>query len=124
MALDYSKVTDRQRLAIDEVMDTFEFDKVERHMRHVNWGWAAPTPEDEWHLEVPDIYQLKASLRRLLVNAYTSMTMNKEADPDMNGPCWSSCGGFTVYVWPDDSCQVFFSVTDIWIDSDMLDVDE
>ena len=121
MALDYSKVTDRQRLAIDEVMDTFEFDKVERHMKHVNWGWAAPTPEDEWNLEIPDIFQIKSSLRRLLVNVCTSMTMNKEADPDVSSPCWSSCGGFTVYVWPDDSCQVFFSVTDIWIDSDMLD---
>lgn len=121
MALDYSKVTDRQRLAIDEVMDTFEFGKVEKHMKHVNWGWAKPTPEDEWNLEIPDEYELKASLRRLLVNAYTSMTMNKEEDPNVSGPSWSSCGGFTVYVWPDDSCQVFFSVTDTWIDSDMLD---
>lgn len=121
MALDYSKVTNRQRLAIDEVMDTFEFGKVEKHMKHVNWGWAAPTPENEWNLEIPDEYELKASLRRLLVHTYTSMTINKEADPDVSSPCWSSCGGFTVYVWPDDSCQVFFSVTDIWIDSDMLD---
>jgi hypothetical protein len=102
-------------------MDTFEFGKVEKHMKRVNWGWAKPTPEDEWNLEIPDEYELKASLRRLLVNAYTSMTINKEADPDVSSPCWSSCGGFTVYVWPDDSCQVFFSVTDTWIDSDMLD---
>lgn len=124
MALDYSKVTDRQRLMIDEVMDSFEFNKVERHMKQVQWGWAKPTPEDEWNLEIPDEYELKASLRRLLVNACTAMTMNKEEDPNVSGPCYSSCGGFTVYVWPDDSSQVFFSVTDWWVDSDMLDMDE
>jgi hypothetical protein len=124
MALDYSKVTDRQRLMIDDVMDSFEFNKVERHMHQVQWGWAKPTPEDEWNLEIPDEHELKASLRRLLVNACTSMTMNKEEDPNVSGPCFCSCGGFTVYVWPDDSAQVFFSVTDWWVDSDMLDMDE
>lgn len=122
MALDYSKVTNRQRQAIDEVMDTFEFDKVERHMKHVNWGWATPTPENEWNLEVPDIHRIKASLRKMLVDCYTRMTLWKEQDGEnVHGPCWSSCGGFTVYVWPDDSCQTFFSVTEDWIDSDMLD---
>jgi hypothetical protein len=112
--LDYSKIAPEQRLAIDDVMDTFNFEKVERHMKAVNWGWSAPTPEDEWNLEIPTILDLKAACRRLLVNAFTAVSMVKETDPDYKGPCYSSCGGFTVYAWPDNRCQVFFSVTDWW----------
>lgn len=112
--LDYSKITPEQRLAIDEVMDEFEFEKVERHMKAVNWGWSAPTPEDEWNVEIPTLSDIKAACRRLLVNAFTAVTMVKETDSDYNGPCYSSCGGFTVYAWPDNRCQVFFSVDDWW----------
>jgi hypothetical protein len=122
--LDYSKITPEQRLAIDDVMDTFEFEKVERHMKAVNWGWSAPTPEDEWNLEIPTILDLKAACRRLLVNAFTSVTMNKEDGNDYDGPCYSSCGGFTVYAWPDNSCQVFFAVTDWWVDGEDINNDE
>ena len=121
--LDYSKITPEQRLAIDDVMDEFDFEKVERHMKTVNWGWAAPTPGDEWNLEVPDLSMIKAACRRLLVNSFTSVTENKEADPDYRGPCFSSCGGFTVYAWPDNSCQVFFAVTDWWVDGEDINND-
>lgn len=119
--IDYTGITTRQHNAINDVMDAFEFDKVEAHMNHVNWGWAAPTPEDEWNLEVPDLDQIKQSLRKMLVRAYNNMNENKKIDPEFNSPCYSSCGGFTVYVWPDDSCQAYFSVTDWWVDTDMLD---
>jgi hypothetical protein len=109
---------------IDDVMDSFEFHKVERHMQQVQWGWAKPTTENKWNLEIPDVFELKAALRKLLVNVCTSMTMEKESNPDVSSPHFTSCGGFTVYVWPDDTAQVFFSVTDWWVDSDMLDSDE
>lgn len=122
--LDYSKITPEQRLAIDDVMDTFEFEKVEKHMKTVNWGWSAPTPEDERNMEIPTILDLKAACRRLLVNAFTSVTMVKETDPDYKGPCYSSCGGFTVYAWPDNSCQAFFAVTDWWVDGEDINNDE
>ena len=75
-------------------------------MKTVNWGWTAPTPEDEWNLEVTDISQLKAACRRLLVNAFSAVTMNKEDGNDYDGPCWSSCGGFTVYAWPNNRYPV------------------
>jgi hypothetical protein len=116
--LDYSKITPEQRLAIDDVMDTFDFEKVAKHMKAVNWGWSAPTPEDEWNIEIPHIFGIKAACRRLLVNAFTSVTMNKEDGSDYDGPCYSSCGGFTVYAWPNNSCQVFFAVTECWIDGE------
>ena len=116
--LDYSKITPEQRLVIDDVMDEFDFEKVAKHMKAVNWGWSAPTPEDEWNLEIPDISQLKAACRRLLVNAFTSVTMNKEDGHNYDGPCYSSCGGFTVYAWPNNNCQVYFAVTDWWVDGE------
>ena len=121
--LDYSKITPEQRLAIDDVMDSFEFEKVERHMKTVNWGWSAPTPEDEWNMEIPTVLDLKAACRRLLVNAFTAVSMVKESDPDYEGPCYSSCGGFTVYAWPNNSCQVFFAVTDWWVDGEDINND-
>lgn len=121
--LDYSKITPEQRLAIDEVMDEFDFEEVERHMKTVNWGWSAPTPEDEWNLEIPDLSTIKAACRKLLVNAFTAVTMNKEDGHDYDGPCYSSCGGFTVYAWPNNSCQVFFAVTDWWVDGEDINND-
>ena len=121
--LDYSKITPEQRLAIDDVMDEFDFEKVAKHMQVVNWGWSAPTPEDEWNLEVPDVSQLKAACRRLLVNTFTSVSMVKETDSDYKGPCYSSCGGFTVYAWPNNICQVFFAVSDWWVDGEDINND-
>ena len=121
--LDYSKITTEQQLAIDDVMDEFDFEKVAKHMQAVNWGWSAPTPEDEWNLEIPDIPTIKAACRRLLVNTFTMVTMNKEDGHDYDGPYWSSCGGFTVYAWPNNSCQVYFSVTDWWVDGENINND-
>lgn len=116
--IDYTGITSQQHNAIAEVMDVFDFDKVEAHMQHVDWGWSAPTPEDEWHLEVPDLDTIKYAVRKLLVRAYQSMNYCKKEDPNISAPCYSSAGGFTVYVWPNDTCQLFFSVTDWWVDFD------
>ena len=121
--LDYSKITPEQRLVIEEVMDEFDFESVERHMKAVNWGWATPTSEDEWNLEVPNISQLKAACRRLLVDAFTAVTMNKEDEHGYDGPCFSSSGGFTVYAWPNNSCHVYFAVTDWWVDGEQINND-
>lgn len=119
--IDYTGITSRQHNAINDIMDSFDFDKVEAHMKHTNWGWSTPTPDDEWNLEVPDLDRIKKALRKMLVRVYTNMNNNKKEDSNFDSPCYSSCGGFTVYVWPDDACQVYFSVTECWVDADMLD---
>lgn len=119
--IDYTGITTRQHNAINDVMDAFEFDKVEAHMQAVNWQWSTPTKDDEWHMEVPDLDRIKRSLRKMLVRVYNTMNENKRLNPDFDSPCYSSCGGFTVYVWPDDTCQAYFSVAEWWIDSEILD---
>lgn len=118
--IDYTGITSRQHNAINDVMDAFEFDKVEAHMQHVNWRWTSPTPDNEWYTEIPDLDRIKQALRKMLVRAYTGMNKIKKINPNTESPCYSSCGGFTVYVWPDDSCQAYFSVEEWWIDADIL----
>jgi hypothetical protein len=48
---------------MDEIMDTFDFDKVNKMMCAVDWKWA--TTENE----VPDQYELRKSARRLMKQA-------------------------------------------------------
>ena len=114
--IDYAGITNEQHTAINDVMDMFEFDKVLNHMKTVKWKWSiGPKDEDGIRsLAEPDIYDLKEALRSMLVRCFQAVNLVKEEDSDCKGPCWSSCGGFTVYAWPDNRCQAFFSVTDWW----------
>jgi hypothetical protein len=48
---------------MDEIMDSFDFDKVNKMMCAVDWKWA--TTENE----VPDQYELRKSARRLMKQA-------------------------------------------------------
>ncbi len=114
MTLDYSKVTDRQRLSIDDVMDSFDFEKVYQHMVNTNWGWGKHNSNDTMNLEVPDIFEIKSALRKMLVDAFTKMTILKEDNPNVEYPIFQSCGGFAVYVYPNDTCEVYFYVTSWW----------
>ena len=114
MGLDYSKVTDRQRVSIDDVMDSFDFEKVHQHMINTNWGWAKPNSNDPMNLEVPDVFELKSALRKMLVDTFNRMTLLKEENPNIEYPISQSCGGFVVYVYPDDTCEVYFYATSWW----------
>jgi hypothetical protein len=120
MALDYSKVTERQRFAIDDVMDNFDFDAVETHMNQTSWEWAT-TKNGKVYMEVPDKCRIKFKLRQLLVEAFTKMSVEKERNPNFKGPFYISTAGFTVLVWENDTCQVFFSVSDWWVDEDIFE---
>jgi hypothetical protein len=51
---------------IDEVMDNFDFDKVEAHMSHVGWAWAIGADD----FEVPTISEMRKTVRRLMGEAY------------------------------------------------------
>ena len=46
---------------IDEIMDTFDFDRVHEVMKAVNWKWHTDS-----ECEVPDQYKLRQEARRLL----------------------------------------------------------
>jgi hypothetical protein len=51
---------------IDEIMDTFEFEKVQQMMRAVNWEWFC---EETGKRKVPDLYEIKKSARKRMRDA-------------------------------------------------------
>lgn len=62
---------------MDEIMDSFEFDKIHSVMRHLDWEWK--------DAGVPDEYEIRQSARRTMRSAI-----------ECNGT--SSTGGFTAIV--------------------------
>ncbi len=62
---------------MDEIMDSFEFDKIHSVMRHLDWEWRDSG--------VPDEYEIRQSARRTMRSAI-----------ECNGT--SSTGGFTAIV--------------------------
>lgn len=120
--IDYTGITTDQHAVINNIIDCFNFNKVYKHMEHVGWKWLSDEKDRYGNniMALPDISELRQALRRLLVHAFQSVNKLKQEEPDYSGPCYSSCGGFTVYCWPNDMCQAFFSVTDWWIDPEDL----
>lgn len=116
--IDYSQITNRQKLIIDEVVDNFEFEKVYEHMVNTNWAWTTGNDKNSVQYAVPNIAQLKHHLRSMLVDAYTSINTRPELK---EMPYMLSCGGFTILLWrPDDECRIFFSVTEMDIDEEYI----
>jgi hypothetical protein len=111
----YSKLTEQQHLVVNEVMDVFDFESVKKHMDHVNWGWSMGGV-----YAVPDIPELRRSLRALLVDAFVEMNEFKESKDFDNSPVMISTGGFTVIVWSSDYCNAFFNVAELYVDPDEL----
>lgn len=111
----YSKLTEQQHLVINEVMDEFDFEAVKKHMNHVNWCWSM---KDLY--AIPDIRDLRRSLRERLMEAFVEMNEFKESDSFDNSPVMISSGGFTVIVWPSDYCNAFFNVAELYVDPDEL----
>ena len=70
---------------IDEVMDNFDFHKVCKVMKFLNWRWA--TAEEG----IPEIWELKREARRLLNECLYEIIKHGE-------DTWSiSTGGFSVH---------------------------
>ena len=61
-------------------------------------------------MHVPDILDIKRTLRSLIKDAYELMHKYKEEAPCYNGQASISTGGFFVRVFPDDDCQVLFAI--------------
>ena len=114
-------LTLKQLHAIFDVMDSFEFDKVQNHMIDTEWCWHRTEVDGTDVLRVPTQSELREALRSMLIRAYDGMNMWRAEDPNIQAPYMTSCGGFTVYVWPNDACQVYFSVTDWWVDEDTIE---
>ena len=57
---------------IDEVMDNFDFNKVHKVMKFLNWTWAFAAEG------VPEVYELKEQARRLLNECLYDMIKHGE----------------------------------------------
>ena len=78
---------------IDNIMDNFDFSRVLKAMRALNWEWGAGGKEHE-----PDETELRSEARLLLKNAWDhSATF--------------ACGGFWAY-FADGVLSLHFTVSD------------
>ena len=117
---DFETITPIQLAIICDTLDEFDFDKVEAYMDDINWCWRSHDEEGNEIMRVPNQTELRAALRKMLLRSYACMNESMKME-HIEAPVYSSCGGFTVYVWPDDTCQVYFSVTDHWVDNDWIE---
>lgn len=120
-SVDFESLTPIQLAIIADTLDVFNFDKVEAYMNDINWYWNTLDEEGNEIMKVPNQTELRAALRRLIINAYNAMNESMKME-HIEAPTYSSCGGFTVYVWPNDTCQVYFSVTDHWVDEEWVEI--
>ena len=84
---------------IDEVMDEFDFSKVQKVMEFLGWKWASAEEG------VPREAELRKKVRRLMETCYR--------DSVNHGRDWSmGTGGFIVkYYYEDDFFEVDFCLT-------------
>jgi hypothetical protein len=93
-----NNMTPKQQDAIDNIMDYFKFEQVQKVMELLNWEWAGAEEG------IPTVPELRQEARRLLKMAFEEKTN-------------VSTGGFLVrYELDDDGCeyiQLLFAV-DEW----------
>lgn len=63
-------MTPKQQDALDNIMDSFDFDQVHKVMVFLDWKWA----NGNGNLEVPEKYELRSEARRLLKMAIEEKT--------------------------------------------------
>jgi len=77
---------------IKEIMDEFDFDRVERAMEALNWRWRG---------EVPTLYDLRETAERLLRGAAESR-LGRFKDAHHEIPIINATGGFKAKAWCDE----------------------
>ena len=103
--LDLNKLTNDQHNKIADVMDRFDFEIVAKYMKQVQWEWFM-----SGKYYVPDIIEIRKYVRKLLIETYNRLNSYLSEDPNYKGVTMTSTGGFTVYVHPDNECDVYFSI--------------
>lgn len=63
-------MTPKQQDALDNIMDSFDFDQVHKVMVFLDWKWA----NMNGGLEIPEKYELRSEARRLLKMAVEEKT--------------------------------------------------
>ncbi len=87
---------------IKEVIENFDFQKVEKIMTVLNWKWTAIS-------RVPDIFNLKAHVEMLMKRAYKSAHETEKE----SGFCDITSGGFRIlydFCGERDNFNVMFCI--------------
>lgn len=96
--IDYKKLSVEQIQSMDEVMDNFDFEKVQKVMDCLKWSWGHES-------QIPDIYEIRQFAKRLLADAYIGLSHLIE-DKSLT----LSTGGFTATAYRDGSLSLSFVV--------------
>ena len=72
---------------VDDIIDEFNFEKVQKTMHALDWTWAST------QMTVPSISELKNTARYLLINAY-NMRQGEYKDTHPEVPVECATGGF------------------------------
>jgi hypothetical protein len=95
------KPIDSLTTMVDDIMDEFNFEKVQRTMHALDWKWAG-TP-----MAVPSISELKDTARHLLLNVYNLRTKQyQETHPEVPVTCGT--GGFRATALANDDGEIDF----------------
>lgn len=83
----------------DDILNEFDFEKVQRTMHALDWKWAG-TP-----MAVPSISELKDTARYLLLNVYNLRTNEyQETHPEVPVTCGT--GGFRATALANDDGEI------------------
>ncbi len=96
--IDYKKLSNKQIESINEVMENFDFERVENVMDCLKWKWGVEG-------RVPDIYEIRRFARQLLADACIGLS-NLIEDKKLS----LSSGGFTATAYRDGSLSLSFVV--------------
>ena len=84
-------MTDEDQKTVDEILDCFDFEKVHKVMRFLNWTWG-------FNHESPEIYELRKKARYLIKIVVSNLNTNT---PEYE----TGTGGFSVSgrLYPGDT---------------------
>jgi hypothetical protein len=87
---------------IMDCLDEFDFEKVHRVMKFLNWKWADIA-------DVPEVSDMRKFCRKYLQNVIVGTLQRK----DTGGEYIEACGGFRFEgkLYPDEFCWVRMSFT-------------
>jgi hypothetical protein len=96
--IDYKKLSNKQIHSINEIMDNFDFERVEKVMDCLNWKWGIEG-------QVPDIYEIRRFARQLLADTIIGLGHLIEDKSFSLGS-----GGFVAKAYRDGSLSLSFVV--------------
>lgn len=98
--IDYKKLSNEQIHSINEIMDNFDFERVEKVMDCLEWNWGVGHDE-----HIPDIYEIRRFARQLLADTIIGLGHLIEDKSFSLGS-----GGFVAKAYRDGSLSLSFVV--------------